>query len=412
MRVIVSGYLKDNFRGYKVVQSFKAVRTLDAQSIECLIIHRPLETDFEAGMFLSEFNSKGIKNFVYISSAPSMTLKMMLNGLKGTVLEDEFYFDDEEELNAVIEDLGLDDTSGNELVVSNASIISDFIKGFATGDARLQSPIYIEQVNSALNELTTLTSQQQLTIRNMGETAVSTFERATSLLNDMSTTRKNLQRQLEELEESLNNSNSSSPRSKFSSEGASFFPSYKYTGSAKVLLIRELSPCRYLTSFILGYYNHLCYQMNKRVKLIFAHQRGIGVASKYANFCTAITQESMSESSLYDAPIIATNNPKRDVLKELTHRNNEVIIVVDRLYGSQDIISSRVVKLNAVSGVTDLQRFKVQAKDCIFPITTHPQGFLTISHIKQYAQDVDTRLAMYMNTCKEHYQKLDNLLQL
>lgn len=410
MRVIVSNYLKDNFKGYTVVSSFKEVRLL--QDIQCLIIHRYSESDFEAGMFLSEFNKKGIPNFVYISENPSTTLKMMLNGMNGTVLEDEFYFDDEEELNVVLEDIGLEDNSETEIVASNTSIISDFIKAFAKGEDRIKSPIYIEQVNNALNELTTTTSQQQVLIKDMGTAAVSTFERASSLISSMSEQRKLLQKQLEELEESHNASVSNSPRNKFGGGGISFFPSYKYTGSAKVLLIRELSPCRYLTSFILGYNHHVHIELNKRVKLIFVHQKGAGVSAKYSGICTSITQESMQEDNLYDAPIIATNNPKQEVMKELTHKNDEVIIVVDRLYGSQDIINTRVVKINAVSGLTDLNRFKVKAEDCIFTTSAHPQGLLCIPTIKGYAADADTRYALYNRTCKESFIILDKLLQL
>lgn len=410
MRVIVSNYLKDNFKGYTVVGTFKEIRAL--QDVQCLIIHRYTESDFEAGMFLSEFHKNGIHNFVYISANPSTTLKMMLNGMNGTILEDEFYFDDEEELNAVLEDIGLEDTSETELISSNASIISDFIKAFANGDEKIKSPVYIEQVNNALTELTEMTNQQQLLIKDMGTTAVSTFERASSLISSMAEQRRLLQKQLDELEETHNSSISNSPRNKFGGGGISFFPSFKYVGSAKVLLVRELSPCRYLTSFLLGYNHHVHFELNKRVKLIFIHQKGAGVSAKYSGICTSITQESMQDDSLYDAPIVATNNPKQEVLKELTHKNDEVIIVVDRLYGSQDIMNTRVVKINAVSGCTDLNRFKVQPKDCIFSTSAHPQNLLCIPHIKNYPADADTRYAIYSRTCKDNYIILDKLLQL
>ena len=141
------------------------------------------------------------------------------------------------------------------------------------------------------------------------------------------------------------------------------------------------------------------------------HQKGAGVARKYEGF-TSITQESMNMTSLYDAEIIATNNPKSNVWKEIFSRQCDIFIVVDRLYGSQDIVTGRVTKLNAVSGISDLNRFKVQKGNCIFPVTKQDGCFFSIPTIKQYPTGQDVRFAAYQQICKDKYQKLDDYLQL
>ena len=73
----------------------------------------------------------------------------------------------------------------------------------------------------------------------------------------------------------------------------------------------------------------------------------------------------MSIASLYDGEIVATNNPRREVLG-FVNKPNDVIVVVDRLYGSQDIVTGRITKVNAVSSRSDIARYKLKPRTDYF----------------------------------------------
>lgn len=408
MKIIISDLLDKEYRGYKVVSSFKELKEITG--IQCVVINHYPETDFDAGVYISQLHKSGVIDFIYISSEPSITLKMVINGVGGAIFEEEFYFDDEDELDALIEDVynakNINEFEGD----TSIAIISDFMSAFARNEEKVKTPVYLEQVNNAINELCLITNQQDKQIRNMGESAIGVFEKASNIITTIDNQRKVLEKQIRELEENQQNL-TISPRNKFGGNGITFFPSVSYTGSAKLLLIREYSPCRYLTSFILSYNKHVCFELNKKVKVIFVHQKGAGTALKYNNF-TSITQESISDIDLYNAQIVATNNPKQEVLKNLTKKGDDLIIVVDRLYGNQDIMNAKVTKLSAVSGVSDLERYNLKSKDCIFSINALKDSFICIPNMKNYPSDVDTRYATYNQVCKEDFKKLDKLLQL
>lgn len=407
MKVIVSTELDDNFTKFVVVDSFKKVKEL--QGVTTLIIHKYKESDFDAGVFVSQFHNNGIDQFIYISSSPSSTLQMVLKGVNGYYYEDEFYFEDEEELSTLLEDLGMEDEDENtSLATSALNVVNDFVSSFAKGDERIKAPLYLENVTSAVNELSLLTHQQELQLNTMGASALEVFEKASAIIRNMDAQNKNIEKKLEELENQQNNSFSSKPAF---GNSIMFFSPYKYIGNSKILLIREYAPCRYLTSFVIGYLHHLHYVLNRRPKLIFVHQKGAGVSAKYADF-TSITQESMNMSSLYDNEIIATNNPKKEVMKDLLTKQNDVIIVVDRLYGNQDIVSGRVTKINAVGSRSDIARYKVRPEDTIFSITRQPKELFTLPTIKNFPTEIDARYAAYTQVLGSKYEILDNKLGL
>ena len=333
---------------------------------------------------------------------------MTIQGIGGTIITDEFYFEDEDELDALFEN---DDVEEEEtsLAQSSALVIKDFVQAFMHGEERINAPIYLEQVNAAVMELSTIAERQEIQLKDMGNSAIAIFEQINVLVNRMKEQQADLTTKLETLLNDQEENNS--PRGRFGGGGVMFFPTFKYMGTIKVLSVRELSPCRYLTSFMLAYHHHLTYVQNKRAKLIFVHQKGEGVARKYQSF-TSITQESMQNEALYASPIIATNNPKNEVMRKLTKTDDNVIIVVDRLYGNQPIISGKTVNIFAVGGLSDLDRFNVKPKNCIFSMAKHPDGLFALSHLKTYPRDADSRYAVYNSAFEKNFEILDNLLEL
>lgn len=404
MRVIVSQTLQDTYQEFVVVDNFRKIREL--KGVDVLIIHTFAEEEFEVGVFINEFYRNGVKKFVYINKNPLEGVKAPLVGVNGHVIEDEFFLEDEEELIALLDELDEGDSENTSLAVASMDIIGDFIKRFEENDESIKAPLYLEQVKDALNELSTQNEKQHLQLMSMGSTALETFEKASTIISNISKQRKVIEDKLNDLATKQQNQ----PSRSFGG-GILFYPTYKYMGVPKLLFIREYSHCRYLTSFILAYEHYLHYNKNKRVKLIFVHQKGQGVAKKYTDF-TSITQESMYLDSLYDSEIIATNNPKSEVLKKIFSKPNDIFIVVDRLYGQQDIVSGRVSKLSAVSGKSDLKRFNIDVKNCIFPVVLNENAFINLPTIRKYPDGTDMRRAAYMQLMKKEFEKIDNFLQL
>lgn len=407
MRVIISKSLQDNFTQFQVVDTFKKVRQLDQVSV--LVIHEFSEPDLDIGIFISEFVQKGIDKIVYISEHPRPILCMLLNGINGVVIRDEFYLDDETELISLIDEVTesseADETS---IVASSLGVVQDFMSAFARGDERIQAPIYLERVNSALNELAEINKNNANQLCQLSQGTLAVFERASTIIRSMDEQNKLLSNKLNEVEALT--MQSLTPKTSLGGN-VMFFPSFKYMGNARVLVVREYSPCRYLTSFLLGYTSHVHYELNKRVKLVFVHAKMHGVSAKYQDF-TNITQESMAMASLYDSEIVATNNPKKEVMSDLLSRQNDVVIVLDRLYGSQAIVTGRVVQVNACGSRSDIQRYKLTAADTIFSVTSQPQQLFSIPTIKNFPTDSDARYAVYSKTFSDRYAILDKRLQL
>lgn len=405
MNVIVSKSTEDRYQNFVVVDTFKKVREL--KGVDILIIHDFKEEPFEVGVFVSEFKKGGIEKFIYINSNPIPNVCSTLYGIKGKVIDDEFYLEDEEELMALIEELDFTEDETSALAIAHISVIEDFVSRFEAKDEAINAPLYLEQVREAINQTNSLVLTQKKQLLEMGASAIETFQKASTIIANIAKQRTAIEERLNEMEQKQGQVGNTRQLG----GNILFYPTYKYMGVPKMLFIREYAPCRYLTSFILAYEHYLHYTKNKRVKLVFVHQKGAGVAKKYSDF-TVITQESMGMDSLYDAEIIATNNPKAEVMKKLFSRPTDVFIVVDRLYGQQDIVSGRLAKLSAVSGKSDIKRFGLDAKTSIFPVTSVDDSFLTLFTIKQYPDSVDTRRAAYAQVFRDKFAMIDNFLQL
>lgn len=402
MRVIVSKSLNDIYTKYTLIKSLKQLREL--QDIDLIIIHDFTEDDFNAGVFISEARSKGVDRFIYINSSPSSVVTMVMQGVDGRCFTDNFYLDDEEELDALVEECFGEETdeANTSLAVAALGTVQDFIKAFARGEERIKAPIYLDNVTQAINELAVVNKEQETTITTMGSSALAVFERASSIIHKIDENRRILEQKLQEVE----NQSMNQPSHAVFSNSIQYFAPISYMGNKTVLLVREYSPCRYLTSFMLGYLHHLHYELNKRVKLLFVVPKLSGIFAKYAEF-TAITQESMGIKSLYDSEILVTNNPKKEVLDEIFKQNCDIFVIVDRLYGTSDIVTKRVTRICAASSFSDIARYKLDPAKTIFPVTKYPKSFITLSTIRNYPTEVDARYASYSSTFSEAYSSID-----
>lgn len=405
MKIIISETLKDNFHEFVVVDSLKQALVLNG--VTTVIIHTFKESEFDAGTLIPKLREKGAELFVYINENPSTTIRLLISGLRGYYYPDEFYFSDEDELAVLVEDIEGEHAISNNMETSLAApsldIVTDFIEAFARGEERIKTPLYLERVTNAVNELSVLTHQQELQISAMGASALDVFEKVSSIISNMDTQRKLIEKKLDELEQNQNSQMNAS-RPSFGNS-ITFFTPYNHLGN-KVCIFREYTPTRYLTSFIMAYAHYLKYVKNKRVKVVFVVQRGYTVFKKYDDF-TCITQESMHMETLYDAEIIVTNNPKKEVMKKLCTKPADVFLVVDRLYGNQAIVSGRVMQVNVASSNGDIKRFDLKPEETIFSVTAPPKCMFTIPTIKNFPTQPEARMAALSQVMEKGFKKLD-----
>lgn len=399
MKVIISSELQDSFANFVLVDNFKRVEELNG--VDTIIIHKYRESDFDVGAFITKFHDMGITRFVYISEDPSSMVQTTIRGVGGHIFEDEFYFEDEDELVALLEALD-DEEKTLALAAPALGVLDDFVNAFSKGEERIKAPIYLEKVTEAVQELSVMTEQQQQQLATMGENVVNVFSQARQIIQAMQSKSKEIQDKLRDLENGVSQGSS---KAQFANN-VLFFAPYTYRSNSKLLLIREYAPCRYLTSFALGYLHHLHYELNRRPKLIFVIQKGAGVASKYSEY-PIINQDNMGLATLYNGEVVVTNNPKKEVMKELLSKPNDVFVVIDRLYGSVDIVSGRVSKINAVGSRSDIARYKVKPEETIFPVTKQPKQFFDIPVIKNFPIEMEARYATYSQIMSDRYSLLD-----
>lgn len=406
MRVVVSNKLKVKYRGYRVFKSFEELEK-SGESVECIVLHSTLESDFSIGLHLSKLKKQGVKVFAYINESPSVTITMCILGCGGTVEQDEFYFDDEGDLDYLLSTLGLDSPhSVSSVALSSVGVISDFIQYFINGDERLNTEFYLSSVQRAVSELAEQTKTKDLVIKDMSNSAVGIFNQASQVLEGMQKSRKELESKFNELEGAFKQREA--PR--MSKAAVTMYPAFNYRGQAKMLHIQELTPCRYLTTFILSYQYYLSVSLNKRVKVIFIHQKASRVSEKYRGFTTTINSDNLSNENLISSDTVATDSPKLDVMTKLTSCNDDVIIVVDRLY-NEPIVRGTAKTVYAVSGLSDMTRYKVKPSECIFPVSEHPNALMCLPIVKSFPVDANTRQATCYQLYKpEHYAKLDKIL--
>lgn len=415
MRVIISTSLPDTYSHYKVVQSMAQV--ISMESVECVIIHSYSDNDVALASAIADIRKKFSCNFFYINSQPKAVVTLILNGIQGVIVEDDFYYEDEADLDDLLESYGVESTA---LTVSDTqsslAIVKDFVTSYARGEERCSLPYFIQQTNLALSELESVIGKQELQIQEMGSSAIEVFQRASGYITALEERNKVFSQQLESLTQQSN-----APRRQFGSGGISFFPTVKYNPSPtkRVLVIREFSPCRYLTSFVLSYQTYLKTMRNKRVKVIFAVQKGKLIYTKYSSdLFSFISQESVAKTELYGRDSIVTNTPQNQILTKIIDTGTyDIVILVDRLYGGDVILNGNGVKhLAAIGGSSDLTKFRLNPRSCIFSHIDYPGSFLTIPTISKYppASAVDMRVSAYAQMCnmKKLYDKMDNFIEI
>lgn len=420
MRVIWSTELTDrHFDNYTIVSSVQELRALFEQegNAEILIVHNLIGIKDAVVVYeLAKLRDK-VDVFAYVSEQPVPAVKSSLIGLGAKIFEDEFYFDSDEDLDALVEAASTYyDDSGESF-----SIVRSFVNS-EVGVSGVLTPMQIEQINEAINSLEVALSDAETKLQSVNSFYLDFIVKVKSTLDAINFENNNLKVQLQELVN--HRENTQSVRTTMAT--SMFYPSVPYTGTSKVLYIREVGNCRYLTSFLMAYMYHLNMVKNANAKLVILIPRATpALAKKYSDkfnkftFIGDETKDSQGVADFYKRDKIVTNTPHKSVIHSILTSDCPYIIILDRLYRDSDFIldnrTSNVKKIYAVSGISDVSRYNLNLSTCIFPIVQVSGALMYIPHISNFlqtGQTVDSKYAKYMQSsvCLEGFATLDKLL--
>lgn len=199
-------------------------------------------------------------------------------------------------------------------------------------------------------------------------------------------------------------------QSRFGFQQVFLFPPYFYTGSATVLSICEVSPCKFLTSFCLAYREYLAVNLGKRAKLLVLHQKNKRSTEKYREKFAYIGVETVHNKSLFENDCLVTDIPKEDILKAIFRQNCDVIIVIDRMY-NEPIMQGKVKSLYAINGNSDIERYKLKRQSVIVSDAVSSAGeFMNIPFIDSFDTTGSSSASCYFQICLSIFQKLDKFI--
>ena len=410
MRYIISDELSQNSYTYFVV--LKSITEVPVDGTDALIVHKMADT-MQEGEALQNLVKHGIKCIISINPSPCEYLKALLPSLNGFSYDDEgdlCLLEDEDSLNSIIDDF-LSPTSDTSLAVAGMEDlhqIGSFIAGYKSGSKFINTPLSISRTETAITNVRSQLLQNQQTLVDLSTSARHVFENAQEVLKAADEQRLALQKQISAIEDS------SRASADLMGQNALYMPPLSYNGMNKVLVVREVSPCMYLTSLLSAFVFYLAHSKCKKVRFLIIGLKGDAVMRRYEKF-SFINTSSAGTSSLYDSQLVFIDTLRSNIVKKLLgHQSYEITIVIDRTYGSAPCLTGSSVKvLNAVGGACDLLRFNLTAESTIFPIDGVVNAFYTIPRFEGYsnlAPDVATRSSAYYRQCKDVYAKLCNLL--
>ena len=222
-------------------------------------------------------------------------------------------------------------------------------------------------------------------------------------------TNKEITERLESISETMNNFTDGVATTPM------FYTAYKVPAATKrVLFIKCYSHCNYLMSYLIAYQRYLkqTKMVDSRILMVLPN---LSIYTTRYQHIHRLAMESLGTMLTLTHPLYCTFEPKRDIMSKFFDGNNMLYIVVDEMY-SNAIISSgaRVEKFNAVSGVSDIERFNLDSSRTFFPINGAPDGII-IPLIKDYKQTYtsDTaKLSAYFGACKSSFERLNKELDI
>lgn len=407
MRVILDSTNTLKYKNYSVYATSAQLRG-DLDKVDSIVIHAFNEAEYKIGLLLSTAHRLGIEKFVYINSKPSELISGCIKSLHGVVQADDSFLE-EDMLDMVFESFD-DFVNYEEGSMDSLGVLDKFLSDFMNGSQNLSNQVYLERVNTALTEVKVNTEHSLVAINEICDAAIEVFNDLGSTLEQQRELRSSLEEKISKLEQDIKSKSLAMPSTSTGSLG--YYPTYKYSGVKPVLYIKEKQNCWYLLSFLLAYQSYLLDVKNIKAKVIVAYQKLKDNTLRYGNF-TTITQETYKNTQLLSSPTIGTFQPSKIVMDSLMYRDtDDIVIVLDRMYGDELVKGGNVKTLYATSSVRAMNVAHLPPNKTILPAVENNNVFMSIPPIEPYSDDTMLRVQGYFKICEGYYKKLNRLLDI
>lgn len=399
----------------EVVSSISSVQQVEPNML--LILNTYTEDEYEAGIRIAELIEKGLSKLYYLTDDPKLNMYSLVASLNG-VNETEDYLLDEESLEVLISE-----TETNELLPAtvgvaegyvspnSVDILKRFYQDYTSGNIEgLANTAYLQLVDRAINDIANSSNELIIYDKDVKETVNQLYTQAFHQLNELEDSKDEIEATLLEVQEMYDElKGQSTTLGKLDS-----FSPYRHVKSSGVRLIvfKEYTQVRYLTSFVMGYAEHLANIMHKRVRVLFVVPNKDTFLKKYktapANFYH-LTGDNYNTEDALNSTLYYTEVPILRMYKHLTNLNDDILLIVDRTYNNDFAVKGNVTSWHAFAGKSEADVYTKQKSNRIFSMRGVTTSDIVIAHIPKYEVEVINRQAQYSNTFTETYKRLDQI---
>ena len=404
-------------REYDTFKCTQSLQNIEWDSVDALIFNTTKDSDVEAILAISKAGEK-VPKIIYINNVLNSLFYGLFTGLEADIYNDESMLQDEGILDFLISnyhETGMTVKSVNADVETIAKFIATVSKENAESlDKFLKNQILVKTLENSVKSVETSLVRTDEANVDMVKVFNKTSEMIGVLRENQDKTTTEIEKLSQYLEEVENKSHSNN------NGAVIIFPTYTVPNIVKkVLYIQVLSPCIFLNSFIGAYQNYLQMTKQLKVKVLIAAPRLKQYIKKYGEL-TRLAPETIVTKGMANNNVFVTFEPKSNVLGAFFDYPADLHIVIDMMFNDPLIKGAKMVGLSAVSSLSDIKRFNLDAKRCIVPISGSTSSIL-IPRINGYAYtkvngksviaNDNTKRSAYFEACKDTaYAKLDKLL--
>jgi hypothetical protein len=369
-----------SFHGFERVRSVKDITKLTKKSY--LIIESYDDKDFELALFLiNSVMSLGIHQVAYVTDNPVQIIDELMKSINAYRAHLPESIETPENISALMRAMVDEDKSDDqETLVENLEVLTDFVNSKVEGEPKVKRRL--------------ITSSLQTIVSALDDTVFS--DRLRRQIQDMIVSfimnTNNLQREISKLEKEIVNLKASTMSG---ANGISSFQQYTYVGNARVLLIKEHTPTRYLTSFLISFINYLSDVASVKSKLIIIDNNNDNLDIRYEGIKKADFETIRKEvATLTLSPVVYTATPNKSVLDTLFESVGvELFVVLDRTQKSINAVTGRSIKVaNAVSSKSKMRKLNLNANETIVNDQADVSQLGMISLVESYPKMEDARI--------------------
>lgn len=406
MNVLVSD-TTNSYSDWVVVRNLSDVNEI-VGNIDYLVYHKSKESPEGKIKALSKIGKDRTDcKIIYVCCKEKVdnAIKMLVTGgLNGKYVDDEFFLENEQELNNMVSDLHNIVTS-TELSCSN--VLNDFFNRYLSEGAEGVSKGYLQVVKNAALEMSESYYEKNKEILEMSESAAEIFSSSVDIISQMREQTSSLEKDLRVLKDKNNMLDTFSINNSSVNSSILYYPKVKYMKSKLIFRFKDLGRTPFLVSFLFGFREFLDRIKSVRPKMIVIEGNGKLLEDRYNDY-NWVTNTNKTDNRHFYNNIVFTNCPTSMVLSKLLDDNSyDTFIILDRTTNyKENVLDSKGVNLFVVNGKSQIDENNLQKNNCISSIKSIEGTLVNIPYFEDYPDRDDQRINLYLKECASVYETI------